>query len=82
MKTLEFIKIFIKRLKGETPAFFKFLRRIGAVCTAIGTGLIGAKTLYNFDFINSTYCGYAITAGIVIAAVCSLPVVDNKDAQV
>lgn len=82
MKTVEFIKVFYKRLKGETPAFFKFLRRIGGICTAIGGGLIGAKAQFNLEFINTTYFGYAITAGIVIAAVCSLPVVDNKDAQV
>lgn len=82
MKTLEFMKILVKRIKGETPLFFKLIRRIGMTCTAIGTGLIAVKSQYNFDFINNTYCGYAITAGVVIAAVCSLPVVDNKDAQV
>ncbi len=82
MKTVDFVKIFFKRLKGETPAFFKLLRRVGATCTGIGVGLMAAKTQYEIDFINSTYCGYAITAGIVIAAVCSLPVVDSKDAQV
>lgn len=82
MKLLEFMKIFYKRLQGETPKFFKMLRRFGATCTAVGVGLMAAKTQYNLEFLNSTYCGYAITAGVVIAAVCSLPVVDHKDAEI
>lgn len=82
MKVVEFVKVFAKRIKGETPAFFKMLRRLGVTFTAIGTGLLAVKAQYNFDFINNNYCGYLITAGVVIAGICSLPVVDNKDAQV
>ncbi len=83
MKTVEFVKVFLKRVKGETPAFFKIIRRLGLIFTGIGTGLIAAKSTYPIalEFINDSYCGYAITAGIMIAAVCSLPVVDSKDAQ-
>ena len=80
MKSVEFFKILVKRLKGETPIFFKLIRRIGVLCTSLGVGLTAAKAQYSIEFINTTYCGYAITAGIVIAALCSLPVVDNKDA--
>jgi hypothetical protein len=81
MKLIDFTKIFIKRIKGETPVFFKIIRRFGNMCTAIGVGLMAVKTQYDLNFINSVYCGYAITAGVVIAAVCSLPVVDNSSAD-
>ncbi len=65
-----------ERLEAPTPKFFKKIRAIGITLTAIGTALLASGVVLHPTFNN--IAGYLITAGSVIAAVCSTTV-DYKE---
>ncbi len=67
----------LKRIKGKTPKFFVFLRRIGLSCSSLGAGLFGVKAQFSIQIISDAVAGQLITAGLIIAAISSLTIDDN-----
>jgi hypothetical protein len=61
-----------QRLLAPVPKFFKKLRTIGIILTAIGTSLLASEAILPVSVTN--IAGYLVTAGSVIIAVCSTTV--------
>jgi hypothetical protein len=60
----------VKRLKSPTPKFFKKVRNLGLVLTAIGTGIIGAPVVLPFAI--ASIGGYLVLGGTIAAGVAQL----------
>lgn len=60
----------VKRLKAPTPKFFKKVRNLGLVLTAIGTGIIGAPVVLPVAF--ASIGGYLVLGGTIAAGVAQL----------
>lgn len=60
----------IERAKAKTPKFFKKVRNIGLVLTAIGTGIIGAPVALPAAIVGIG--GYLILGGSVAAGIAQL----------
>ena len=67
----------IKRLKSETPTFFKKLRNIGITLGTIGGVIVAAPVALPAVII--TIGGYMIVGGSVIASVSQLTKKDVQD---
>ena len=67
----------IKRLKSETPTFFKKLRNIGITLGTIGGIIVAAPVALPAVII--TIGGYMIVGGSVIASVSQLTKKDVQD---
>jgi hypothetical protein len=59
-----------ERAKAKTPKFFKKVRNIGLVLTAIGTGIIGAPVAIPVAI--ASIGGYLILGGSVAAGIAQL----------
>lgn len=72
----------VKRLKGETPSFFKKLQIICGSIGGIGLALLAipASTVA-LPATIITIAGYMVAVGSVGAAVSQLPLKDPKDAK-
>jgi len=60
----------VKRLKSPTPKFFKKVRNLGLVLTAIGTGIIGAPVVLPVAI--ASIGGYLVLGGTIAAGVAQL----------
>jgi len=60
----------VKRLKSPTPKFFKKVRNLGLVLTAIGTGIIGAPVVLPVAI--ASIGGYFVLGGTIAAGVAQL----------
>jgi len=60
----------VKRLKAPTPKFFKKVRNLGLVLTAIGTGIIGAPIVLPVAI--ASIGGYLVLGGTIAAGVAQL----------
>jgi len=63
------------RLKANTPPWFKFVRNVGIVLSAIGTTIIASPIILPATVI--TVAGYCIVAGAVAASIAQTAV-DNE----
>ena len=60
----------VKRLKAPTPKFFKKVRNLGLLLTAIGTGIIGAPVVLPVAI--ASIGGYLVLGGTIAAGVAQL----------
>ena len=57
----------VERIKASVPKFFRVIRNVGLVLTAVGTTILtGGAAL---PAVITTVAGYLVTAGAVAAAV-------------
>lgn len=70
------MKTIWKRLKLETPKFFKYLRNVSLTLTGMATAALSAVKLNDLTIpaIITTICTYVIVAGAVIASTSQLTV--------
>lgn len=70
------IKNILKRLKSESPTFFKRLRVWMVSLGGLGIALIALKEQYpiNMEFFSDQIGGYLLTAGAIGTFLTSLPV--------
>jgi len=61
----------LKRLKHETPKFWKKVRNIGLTLAALGTTVVAIPAI---PAVIATYAAYAIAVGSTLASVASLTV--------
>jgi hypothetical protein len=66
----ESCKQLIQRIEAPVPKFFKRLRRVGLMLTAVGAALMGAPV--GLPLIISEAAGYLTVAGSVITAMSQL----------
>jgi uncharacterized membrane protein HdeD (DUF308 family) len=64
------MKTLIKRAKAPTPKFFKVLRNIGLVLTAVGGSVLAAPVA--LPVIITSVAGYMAVVGGVLSAVSQL----------
>lgn len=76
LKELDQLSSAGKRLKKDTPPFFKKLRTIGLVVAAIGTSLVMSPVA--LPLLVTTIGGYLIVGGTVLSSV-SQTAVSTKD---
>lgn len=76
LKELDQLSSAGKRLKKDTPPFFKKLRTIGLVVAAIGTSLVMAPVA--LPALITTIGGYLIVGGTVLSSV-SQTAVESKN---
>ncbi|WP_207420213.1 hypothetical protein [Desertivirga brevis] len=62
----------IARLKSPTPPFFKKVRNVGLILSALGSALLSAPI--SLPVAITTVAGYLVTAGLVASAVSSTAV--------
>ena len=67
----------IKRVKSQTPNFFKVLRNIGLVLAAVGGTILAAPVALPVAIV--TVGGYIAVAGGVISAVSQLTTKNEND---
>lgn len=76
-----------RRMTGETPSFFKRIKKLGAIIGAIGLAIVGFPALIPKEIIFTMptwliVIGTAATsAGTLMATVSSLAVADNSEAD-
>jgi len=66
----------VKRLKSPTPKFFKKVRNLGLVLTAIGTGIVAAPVALPVAI--ASISGYLVLGGTIAAGVAQLTKEDKK----
>jgi hypothetical protein len=69
----------VQRLKAPTPKFFKTLRSIGLILTAISGTLLAAPVA--LPAIISTVAGYLTVGGAVMTAVAQTAVPEAADSE-
>lgn len=67
----------INRVKAPTPKFFRILRTIGLVLTAVGGSLLAAPVALPLALVTAG--GYIAVAGGVITAVSQLTITEGKN---
>lgn len=67
----------INRVKAPTPKFFRVLRTIGLVLTAVGGSLLAAPVALPLALVTTG--GYIAVAGGVITAVSQLTIIEEKN---
>ncbi len=65
----------IERIKAPTPPFFKRLRNVGLVLTAVSTAILMAPI--SLPVFLTTFAGYATIAGSAISAVSQITHVEK-----
>lgn len=68
MQKENFFRETIKRIKSETPEYFRKIKKISIWITTTATGLVGAKILIPGFILPSKIeivCSYVIVAGII-----------------
>ena len=80
------MKTIFARIKGETPAFFKGVIKVGIALTAIGSAILGlpaglaaAGVVFVVPSIVTTIGGLIATGGVVATAIGNLPVVNPEN---
>jgi hypothetical protein len=56
------------RVKSRTPKWFRVIRNVGLIITAVGTAIEVCSSKLPTLFTNNS--GYLISLGIVIASIC------------
>lgn len=78
-KSTDKLKSYFKRCGKETPPFFKKLRLIGLIITAIGTTVLAAPIA--LPTVAVSIAGYLATAGAVTTAVSQAAISDAADCE-
>ena len=70
----------IKRIKGNTPAFFRKLRNVGILLGTIAGGFLTATASEGLtmpDFMTEV-CKWCVVISIIIASICQLTFEEDK----
>lgn len=72
-----FLRTVIRRGKAKTPPFFKKLRKMGLIVTALGGALVAAPVA--LPAVIVTAAGYLVVAGSVLTAVSQVAVKEEEE---
>lgn len=74
------MKTIYRRIKSETPKFWKKIRRLMVACSVIGGGLMAIPKEYVL-WMPDNIPGFFLVAGVIGTGLSSLTVTDIKEAE-
>jgi hypothetical protein len=77
MRLRQLYKILYIRLTSETPKFFKWIVKVGLLCTLLGTGLKAVDGSIPASISN--VAGYVLAAGVTATVVGNFAIKDTEE---